>query len=186
MKNKKRNYLILVLVVLLLALAVGYAAFSDTLNITGTANAKGTFDMIFESATVDDSKGITDSTGNTFTPTASITDDTLTVTVGTLGYPGAGANFTAVIKNNGTVPAKLNDINFTGINDTIIKVTFPQFTKGEIVQPGGTCTVKFSVQWDPTLTDAVETQHDLTFTATLDYTQDTTQQLTPVNSHTDA
>ena len=45
MKNKKRNYVIVVLVVLLLALAVGYAAFSDTLTISGTANAKGTFDM---------------------------------------------------------------------------------------------------------------------------------------------
>ena len=59
MKNKKRNYVIVVLVVLLLALAVGYAAFSDTLNITGTANAKGTFNMEFTSAEIntDSAKG---------------------------------------------------------------------------------------------------------------------------------
>ena len=53
--NKK--YLILLLVVFLLALAIGYAAFSDTLTISGTANAKGTFDLEFQNATVDSAVG---------------------------------------------------------------------------------------------------------------------------------
>ena len=43
--NSKKNYFIVMLIVLLLALAVGYAAFSDTLTISGTANASGTFDL---------------------------------------------------------------------------------------------------------------------------------------------
>ena len=95
MKNKKRNYVIVVLVVLLLALAVGYAAFSDTLTISGTANAKGTFDMEFTSATIDTAtaKGI-----NTTESTATISTDknTVTVVVKDLAYPGAGTNVTAV------------------------------------------------------------------------------------------
>ena len=44
-KGGKKKYLITVLIVLLFALAIGYAAFSDTLTITGTANASGSFDM---------------------------------------------------------------------------------------------------------------------------------------------
>ena len=42
-RSKNQNTVIIVLIVLLLLLAVGYAAFSDVLTISGTANAKGTF-----------------------------------------------------------------------------------------------------------------------------------------------
>ena len=44
-KKSNKKYLIILLIVFLLALAIGYAAFTDTLNITGTANANGTFDL---------------------------------------------------------------------------------------------------------------------------------------------
>lgn len=183
MKNKKRNYVIVVLVILLLALAVGYAAFSDELNIAGTANAKGTFDMEFSSATIDTTtaKGI-DTTGSS--ATISQDKNTVTVVVKDLAYPGAGTNVTVVAKNAGTVPAKLNGLTFTGIEDSDIKVTFPEgLATGEVIQPGATCTITFSVKWDKTST--LSTEKTLNFTAKLDYVQETTE-FTGTTSHTDA
>ena len=44
--NNKKVF-ILMLIILLLILAVGYAVFSEILTISGTANAKGTFDLEF-------------------------------------------------------------------------------------------------------------------------------------------
>ena len=183
MKNKKRNYVIVVLVVLLLALAVGYAAFSDTLNITGTANAKGTFNMEFTSATIntDSAKGI-----NAAGSSATISDDknTVTVVVKDLAYPGAGTNVTVVAKNAGTVPAKLNGLSFTGLDDTDIKVTFPEgLVANEVVQPGGTCTITFSVKWDKE--SKLTTEKTIEFTAKLDYVQET-EEFTGTPNHSDA
>lgn len=183
MKNKKRNYVIVVLVVLLLALAVGYAAFSDTLNITGTANAKGTFNMEFTEATIDTdtAKGI-DTAGSS----AVISPDknTVTVVVKDLAYPGAGTNVTVVAKNVGTVPAKLNGLSFTGLDDADIKVTFPEgLVANEVVQPGGTCTITFSVKWDKE--SRLTTNKSLTFTAKLDYVQET-EEFTGTPNHSDA
>ena len=40
-KSNTKKYVIVALIVLLLALAVGYAAFADTLKISGTSNANG-------------------------------------------------------------------------------------------------------------------------------------------------
>lgn len=183
MKNKKRNYAIVVLVILLLALAVGYAAFSDELNITGTANAKGTFDMQFSSATIDTTtaKGI-DTAGSS--ATISTDKNTLTVVVKDLAYPGAGTNVTVVAKNAGTVPAKLNGLTFTGVDDSDIKVTFPEgLAQNEVVQPGGTCTITFSVKWDKNST--LSSEKSLSFTAKLDYVQETTE-FTGTPAHADA
>lgn len=183
MKNKKRNYVIVVLVVLLLALAVGYAAFSDTLTISGTANAKGTFDMQFTSATIDTAtaKGI-----NTTESTATISEDknTVTVVVKDLAYPGAGTNVTVVAKNAGTVPAKLTGLNFDGIDDADIEVSFPSgFAINEIVEPGDTCTITFSVKWKTT--SSLTSDKSVNFSATLNYSQNTTE-FTGTPSHTDA
>jgi len=47
MKKTKRNNVLIVLVVLLLALAVGYAAFQQVLTISGTATAAGNWDVKF-------------------------------------------------------------------------------------------------------------------------------------------
>lgn len=50
-RNKIKKY-IMIIIMMLLLLATGYAAFSDSLKIQGTANAKGTFDLEFQNAQV--------------------------------------------------------------------------------------------------------------------------------------
>lgn len=54
MKNKKndKKYFIVSLFIVVLSLAIGYAIFAETINITGTAQTTGTFDVEFFDATV--------------------------------------------------------------------------------------------------------------------------------------
>ena len=124
MKKQKRNYLLVALIVILLAIAVGYAAFSANLTISGTANASGTWDVKFLSASVDTSShGTANVTGSK--------NDTLSVDV-TLGYPGDGCTVTANIQNAGTVPATTPTIATDG---------------SEVIAAGGTCPVTFGIKW---------------------------------------
>ena len=51
-KTNRKKLIISVLIILILALGVGYTAFSDTLTISGTANAKGTFNLEFQNAEI--------------------------------------------------------------------------------------------------------------------------------------
>ena len=99
-KGTKKKYLIILLIVLLLGLAVGYAVFSDTLTITGTANAKGSFDVDFISCTETISgANIADTRAAT---SISADGDTLTVNAVDLGYPGAYVQYAVKIKNVGS------------------------------------------------------------------------------------
>ena len=111
-KTKKRNYLVIALVVVLLALAVGYAAFSQNLTITGTATAKGDFDIVFVSPSV--TPGTNDATNNVVN-TANLSDSNhkLTVTV-TLTKPGDSETVNVYVKNNSSLTAaKITGITIT-------------------------------------------------------------------------
>ena len=178
MKKSNKKYIIVALIVLLLALAVGYAAFGDTLTITGSANAKGTFDLEFVQAetTVDAvSVGVDLTEGTGTRATVSADKNTLDVYVVNLAYPGAGAQFTTQIKNVGTVDAKLTDVTVVGNDDTDIVVTFPTLAEdgSEVIKAnGGTCDLTFTVEWDAE--SELKTEKTLDFSLELVYEQATT------------
>ena len=108
-KSRKRNALVLALIVLLLATAVGYALFASNLTITGTAAADGLWDVHFENAAVSPTKA-----GNTavISNSATGTDDVLTVNV-TLSYPTDSSTVTVDVVNAGTADAILTGITIT-------------------------------------------------------------------------
>ena len=184
--NKK--YLILLLVVFLLALAIGYAAFSDTFTISGTANAKGTFDLEFQNATVDSAVGC-DSTATKATISAD--KDTLTVAVKDLAYPGAGAQFSVDIANVGTIPAKVLSVtpkNITGSTNIKISGLDAITTAHPTIDANGVCKLTFTVEWDKDSTEELteEEKTGIEFELQVEYTQDTTDVLNGTPSHTDA
>ena len=51
---KKKNMVIIGVIALILAVSVGYALFSDTLTINGTATAKGDFNLSYACEFVDE------------------------------------------------------------------------------------------------------------------------------------
>ncbi len=170
----KKSVILVVFLVLVLALAIGYAAFSDTLTISGTANANGKFDLQFtdESGFVS-GKGI-DTEGTKAVVSAD--KNKLDVTVKDLSYPGAGAQFKAVIKNAGTVPAKVKAVTPTNITgEDCIKITGLDAitTAHPSIDAGGTCEVNFTVEWDATKDLVNEEGDDVTFSLVIQYEQDT-------------
>lgn len=181
MKKSKKNYIAIVLVVLLLALAVGYAAFSSQLTISGTAKANGNWDVKFKANSASATQSIVTGTA---TNTAEINSDgtAMTVTVN-LATPGDGSNISVVVENTGSLDAKLTGFNVTGdltqvdtsnvYQKSAIKLTVPEMTEGEILTKGTSKTFIFSVEWDEnvkTLTNAVNGE-SATFTITFDYEQ---------------
>ncbi len=101
MRSKKSSKIIIGVIALILCVAVGYALFSETLNIEGTATASGTFDITM---TCEDPQLI-GATGE-----CQVSDNTVTTT-STLSKPTDAAGFVIKVTNNGTIPAKLTSID---------------------------------------------------------------------------
>lgn len=187
-KKSNKKYLIILLIVFLLALAIGYAAFTDTLTISGTANANGTFDLEFQNATVDSAVGCdVDAT----TATISADKNTLNVVVKDLAYPGAGAQFSVDIVNVGNIPAKVLNVtptNITGSDNIKISGLEAITTDHPTIDSNGVCHLTFTVEWDADSTAELtdDEKAGISFGLEIEYTQDTTDIFNGAPAHTDA
>ena len=181
--NKK--ILILLLIILLLILAVGYAVFSETLTISGTANAKGTFDLEFQNAEVVKNVG-----ADVEKTTVVISEDKniLTINAADLAYPGAGVEFSVDIVNVGTMPAAVQAVTPTNItgSDKIkvtgldgIKVSHPK------IEVGDRCNIHFTVEWPFDSGEILEDESSISFGLQIEYTQSTGETFKGTVSHTD-
>lgn len=187
-KKSNKKYLIILLIVFLLALAIGYAAFTDTLTITGTANANGTFDLEFQNANVDSTVGCD---VEKTTATISADKDTLNVVVKDLAYPGAGAQISVDIANVGTIPAKILNVtptNITGSDNIKISGLEAITTSHPTIDANGVCHLVFTVEWDAnsTVKATDEEKAGISFGLEIEYTQNTTDIFNGTPSHTDA
>ena len=167
-KKNKRSYIIIALIIILLLLGVGYASFSETLTISGTAEGNMKWDVHFEAT---DSEGVEEEVTNG--------GHGLTVTTSQLKYPGDAVKATAKIKNASSVDIVLKKFDFVN-NETEsdIKVTYEKLTpETEKIEAGSTCTYEFVITWDK---DSKNTNVSDTYTFTFEYQQDTTTiELTP-------
>lgn len=173
---KKQNIAIIGVVAFILAVAVGYALFSETLTINGTATAKGDFNVEFTEVGEITSEGYTATAAEGQTQPAEIaviSDDknTLTVTVNKLDYPGAYVEIPVTITNKGSIPAKLKNIKETTLTETdrAIKVTYTGVAASETEIPtNGTQNMTIRVEWDPAINTSSE---NVTFKIELEYEQ---------------
>ena len=203
-KSTKKRKIVIILIALVLAVGVGYALFTDTLQISGTANVSGSFDMQFVADAQTPSNGCyvksqqgctaTVTVGNESTGT-NVTNDKLTVSVANLAYPGAGADIQVVVKNLGTIPAKVKSITPspapTGNGNAIVISGLSQITTSHpTINANDTCRFNFTVMWDPSVTTldntlAGENGNNYTFDLVIEYEQDTTNlNVTPAHSDT--
>ncbi len=169
MKNKSK-VIVVALIVLLLALAIGYAAFNQVLNISGSADAEGKFSVVFTNGTVT-SPDHGDAKVSTDDPTK------LNVSV-KLTYPGDGCTVTAYIKNGGTVPAKLDGFKLynkgttTSFSNSEIEVLIPDNVSQEVLQPDESTSFSFTVKWK---TSSIVEKANADFDIELLYSQSTTE-----------
>lgn len=142
---KKQNIVIVGIVAFVLAIAIGYALFSETITINGSATAQGNFDMDITDAEVSVEKG---STG----ATAVIADDqnSLQIDVPNLQYPGAYVEIPVTVTNNGSIPAVLDAVVQTGMTDySPIKITYtgPAADPEVQITPGNSQELTIKVEW---------------------------------------
>lgn len=207
MKKSKKNRAIIVLIVLLLALAIGYAAFQTVLTVNGTATGTMDWDVHFTSNTKfyevsNGAKGsaISDTDrANAVVGTSSTTgqnqSQSVTATVA-LDYPGDAVILETEIENLSSQDAKLTGYSCTGAGNgliitepssaTITSGTVGGATGDVISASGGKCTAQFLIKWDPTSPTFGDAQnHQQTFTITFTYSQDTENKTyTPTHSDT--
>lgn len=168
---KKQSIAIVGVIALVLAVAVGYALFSETIQINGTATAKGDFDVEFtEVGDIVNSEGYTNVEGNELA-TISSDKNSLNISVKNLDYPGAYVEIPVTITNKGSIAAELESINQTGLDgeSTPIRVTYSGIAASETpIASGETQDMVVRVEW---LEDNNETAENAEFTISLNYKQ---------------
>ncbi len=172
---KKQNIAIIGVIAFVLAIAVGYALFSETITVTGTATAKGSFDVEFTSVGTPVCSGFSQDCKATNLANISADKNTLTVTVDKLQYPGAYVEIPVTVTNVGTIPAILTGITESGIGSTnsAVKVTYTGIaaSNAEIAQ-GTPATFTIRVEWNK---DINTTAENVEFSLGLNYIQKTVQ-----------
>lgn len=141
MIKKKSRILIFSIVSFLLIITVGYALFSETLNIGGTASTNGEFNVEILATEITE-VGSTNASAN-----ISNDKNTLTLSAPNLQYPGAKVEYKITIKNTGSLAAKLKTINKSEDGNTI-KMTYDNIAENDIIDVGNTKTFNVTITWD--------------------------------------
>ena len=162
-KLSKENKIIIGIVMVVLVLSVGYAIFSESINIGGTARASGEFNIIFNSVGTIKEEGSSGARA-----TISENKKILTVNVPKLEYPSAYVEVPVVIKNVGSIKAILKGIETVGLDTTDIKVSYSGVTQDEELGTNEERNMKIKVTWDSASTTIVD---NITFKVGLNYEQ---------------
>ena len=107
----KNNKILIGCLALLLVMSVGYALFSDTITINGSATAKGDFtltttcDMDAEALELVQLVDVGSSTDAKISCEGNVVNASVT-----LDYPGSEKWFRVMVTNTGTIPAKLKQV----------------------------------------------------------------------------
>lgn len=166
MNTKKKNLVLVVLLVLVLAVAGGYALMRQTLTINGTAN----IDANWKVKITNIAEGtLTDATTDG-TPTFTDTSATFSVD---LAKPGATATYIVTVANEGSIDAVLESV--AGVEDANNAepktVTFSiNAAEGDELNASATKDYTVTVTWDENDTTVPETTSK-TATITLNYVQ---------------
>ena len=172
---KKQSIAIIGVIAFVLAVAVGYALFSEKLTIDGTATANGDFDVEFTSVGTPTCSGFSGSCEAATLGTISDDKNTLTITVNKLQYPGAYVEIPVTVTNKGSIPAVLKSIEETGLTtDASVKVSYTGLTelKDQEVAQNGTQNFTVKVMWDENSNASSE---NVKFTIKLNYEQKAAQ-----------
>ena len=164
-----KTILVLALISMIFVLNISYAKTSDTLALKSTCSNLGDFNIIFNNAYVVKSCGVDIS--QTIAKTSPDLKS-LYVNVSDLAYPGAGAEFSVNIVNNGSISAKLQSINIKGLEDTnILDVEILDYNKlkDKILSPNDIYNLHFIVKWNTNSTASFE--EPINFNLKINYTQ---------------
>ena len=181
--RKKRNIIIGSLCCLLVFMGIGYAILSQTLNISGIANMKGTWDIKI----TDISEASRTGKADPGTPTIS-TNGVSASFEANLWMPGDSITYNITVKNNGNIDAALKEL-VPSVENGVQQVKFSNnAVQGKVLRQSESYTFQVSVVFDE---DATEIPPDSKttppkYTISLTFVQYTGNSLyTPTNETTD-
>ena len=181
--RKKRNIIIGALCSLLVFMGIGYAVLSQTLNISGIANMKGTWDIKI----TDISEASRTGKADPGTPTISSSGVSASFEAN-LWMPGDSITYNITVKNNGNIDAALKEL-VPSVENGVQQVKFSNnAVQGKVLRQKESYTFQVSVVFDE---DATEIPKDSKtnppkYTISLTFVQYTGNSLyTPTNETTD-
>ena len=165
-ERKRRTKIIIGLVSVLLLMTVGYAAFQTNLRITGTSSINNSWNIEI----IDVSEGTSINGGeNASAPTHTTLSASMEAN---LYEKGDAVEYDITVKNKGTVDARLIDItNNISSNNDAIKVTFSNYTKGEVLEKNSTKVIKAKIEYDPNYEGEIDRETSTEVSITLNFQQ---------------
>ena len=159
----QRNYIIAGLCMILVIMAVGYAAFSSQLKISGTSNITSNWSV---KITDIQSKVVSGTPTNASEPTH--TDTTATFRT-RLTSPGDTMQYDVTVSNEGDIDAKLDKITIPESTNPAIGFEVSGIEEGSLLEAKQTALLTVTVKYN----DVTEQPTDLTadLKVTLDYSQ---------------
>ena len=165
-ERKRRTRIIIGLISVLLLMTVGYAAFQTNLRITGTSSINNSWNIEI----IDVSEGTSINGGeNASAPTHTTLSASMEAN---LYEKGDAVEYDITVKNKGTVDARLIDItNNISSNNDAIKVTFSNYTKGEVLEKNSTKVIKAKIEYDPNYEGEIDRETSTEVSITLNFQQ---------------
>lgn len=181
--RKKRNIIIGSLCCLLIIMGIGYAVLSQTLNISGTANMRGTWDIKI----TDISEASRTGRADPGTPTISSSGVSASFEAN-LWMPGDSITYNITVNNNGNIDAALKEL-VPSVENGVQQVKFSNnAVQGKVLRQNESYTFQVSVVFDENATEIPPDSKTTPpkYTISLTFVQYTGNSLyTPVNDTTD-
>lgn len=163
----KRTRLLLGLIGVLCLMTVGYAASMTSFTVRGTATLKSSWDLEITNVTVGEK---TTSAENATTPTW----EGLTASMEANLYDaGDYVIYNVTVRNNGSLDAKLNSIDFDTSKGTnaAIKISVVQPALNDVLTHEQSKVIKVKIEYDSTYTGTIDYSQASDVTITLNYIQ---------------
>ncbi|MBE5805759.1 MAG: hypothetical protein E7313_03500 [Clostridiales bacterium] len=165
-RKGNKNIVLLILLLVIVGMAVGYAALSQALVINGTANITTEWKILFTNIEEGTFVGAESKTAPSYTATTATFDVNLL-------YPGASAQYRVTVANQGNIDAKITSVdgidtaNAATPTDIVYSIDAEQ---DDELAAGATKTYIVTVSWNANANTIPETKTK-TATITLNYEQ---------------
>lgn len=161
---KKNNIILTLLVAIVAIMAITYAAFSTSLNITGSSTITSKWDVKITNVTT---KNILGDATKAFEPVVSETAVTFKTD---LVQPGDSMTYEVTIKNEGTIDAKVDSIQMTKSPNPAITFSVSGVNENDLLKAGETTTYDVTVAYNSNVTSQPD-ELSGTLTVKLNYVQ---------------
>lgn len=166
MKKSGKNLVIVAVLLAVLCLGIGYAAFATELNLNeSTATIQG--DWLIEITNIE----ATTIVGTADAGTPSFTDTTATFDA-LLNAPGDSVTYTVTVENKGSIDAKLDSAVFTPDNEMgSPAIIYTYENPASSLAAGATTTFTVTATYDESVTEVPDVKTK-TITGTINYIQE--------------